>query len=313
MTKITSVLITGANAGLGKECARQLGMMPEVNKIYLGCRNEEKAMAAKTDLEKETGRHDDGVFEVLILDVSQPDSVKKAVKDLSTPVDGLVLNAGGKGGTDHMAMTDYGVPAVVAINILGHVLLVDELLKDKKLSPGGSVVLAGSEAARGVPTFNMKPPEIKDGSVEDFTKYVDGSFYKNKDTSFEATYGNTKFVGALYMSSMARKEPNIRFITMSPGGTAGTNVANDAPAFQRIMFKLVMPLMTMFGKMHSVETGAKRYVDALVDDKTYKTGVFYASKEGVSGPLCDQVAFMPEFANKQYQDNANEALHKFIK
>ncbi|MFT4735570.1 MAG: NAD(P)-dependent dehydrogenase (short-subunit alcohol dehydrogenase family), partial [Arcticibacterium sp.] len=51
-----SILITGANSGLGKDTARQLGLIKETEKIYLACRNELKAKAAKADLEKTTGR-----------------------------------------------------------------------------------------------------------------------------------------------------------------------------------------------------------------------------------------------------------------
>ena len=51
-----SILITGANAGIGKECARQLALIQGTEKIYLACRNEERAQAAKKELEAATGK-----------------------------------------------------------------------------------------------------------------------------------------------------------------------------------------------------------------------------------------------------------------
>ncbi len=51
-----TVLITGANAGIGKEVARQLASRPEMARIYLACRNRDRATTAKAELEAETGR-----------------------------------------------------------------------------------------------------------------------------------------------------------------------------------------------------------------------------------------------------------------
>ncbi|MGA8362086.1 MAG: hypothetical protein WB793_10720 [Candidatus Dormiibacterota bacterium] len=34
-----TVLITGANAGMGKDVARQLALRPDFKRIYLACRN----------------------------------------------------------------------------------------------------------------------------------------------------------------------------------------------------------------------------------------------------------------------------------
>ena len=102
MNPIQSVLITGANAGLGREAARQLALQKGVEKIILGCRNLEKAKAAQKSLEAETGRK---IFEILILDVSNKTSVRNAVASLSAPVDAVILNAGGTGGRTPNALT----------------------------------------------------------------------------------------------------------------------------------------------------------------------------------------------------------------
>ena len=146
MAPVTTVLITGANVGLGFECARQLASKEGIQKVILGCRNQTKAEAAKKDLEEQTGKTDD-FYELLIIDVSDLAKVRKAVDELKEPIDGLVLNAGGTGGPDPAEMTEYGVPAIVAANLLGHVLLVDLLLENKKLKEGGSVVYSGTEGA----------------------------------------------------------------------------------------------------------------------------------------------------------------------
>ena len=95
-------LITGANAGIGKEVARQLGALETAEKIYLACRNEEKATAAKADLEARTGK---SIFEIVLMDVSDPSSVRAAIQSIRRPVDALVMNAGGIGGGEPLALT----------------------------------------------------------------------------------------------------------------------------------------------------------------------------------------------------------------
>src|SRR5579872_6982964 len=85
-----SILITGANAGLGKETARQLAMKRETKKVILFCRNQARAEAAKKDLEEKTGKK---IFEIVIGDVTDANSVRKAVDTIKEPIDAVVLNA----------------------------------------------------------------------------------------------------------------------------------------------------------------------------------------------------------------------------
>ena len=125
-----TILITGANAGIGKDTARQLALIPDTEKIILACRNREKAAIARAELEELTGR---SVFEILIMDVSDSDSVRKAVKQIKEPVDAVILNAGGVGGKSPEKRTKDGVTTITASNLLGHVVLVEEMLKEKYL------------------------------------------------------------------------------------------------------------------------------------------------------------------------------------
>lgn len=305
---VKSVLITGANGGLGKECARQLALQDETQKIYLACRNEERAKAAKLSLEESTGK---SIFEIVLMDVSNLNSVRSAVESLSEPIEALVMNAGGMGGPTPGEKTTDGVIQLFAINVLGHVVLLDELLKAKKLTK--VALYAGSEAARGVPKMGMKRPKLTTSSVDEFESICDGSFFADKIDPMVA-YGPVKYVAAMWMSSVARKHPDIRIITMSPGGTSGTDVMNDLPAFMKFMFTHIgLRLMPLFGLMHKLDVGAKRFVDGL-NDELYKSGVFYASKAPVlTGPLVNQGTIFSDLNVEAFQDNANEAIHRFIK
>ena len=111
---VKSILITGANGGLGKECARQLALQNETEKIYLACRNEEKAKDAKLSLEDSTGK---SIFEIVLMDVSNLDSVRSAAQSLSEPIEALVMNAGGMGGKNPGEKTADGVTQMFAVNV----------------------------------------------------------------------------------------------------------------------------------------------------------------------------------------------------
>jgi len=303
-----TILITGANAGLGKDTARQLGINPETKKIYLACRNEERAQEAQAELEQVTGR---SIFEIIIVDVSNVDSVRAAVSRLEEPIDALIMNAGGMGGKNPGELTDDGVSSLFAANVLGHVIMVDEMLRSGKLKK--VAMYASSEGARGVKKMGMKRPALKSYSVDEFTSIFNGSFFGEKLDGMEL-YAYVKYAATLWMSAMARKHPDIRFISMSPGATSGTAVMNDLPPVQRVMYKYIgFPiLMPLLGMVHTVDKGAQRYIRAISDDSLI-SGKFYASSENkLTGPVMDQSGIFPDLINETYQDNAYHAIQNII-
>ena len=305
-----SILITGANIGLGKETALQLALKKETKKVILFCRNQAKAEAAKKDLEEQTGKK---IFEIIIGDVSDADSVRKAVEKIKEPIDAVILNAGGMVGKTAAKITPSGMNDLAATNILGHVILVDELIKHDKLRK--AVLYPSAEAVPGVKMLGMKPVAMKTSSVDEFAAVLDGTYFGNKFDVTQA-YGYVKYVATMWMLSMARKYPDIKFIVVSPGNTKGTLAPNNLPPAMKFMLKnFMMPVVfpLMGGMVHKLEVGAKRFVDGISDER-YKSGVFYASKEGkLSGDMVDQSSFFTALKNTVFQDNADKAIHRFIK
>jgi NAD(P)-dependent dehydrogenase (short-subunit alcohol dehydrogenase family) len=305
-----SVLITGANIGLGKETARQLALKRETKKVILFCRNQVKAEAAKKDLEAETEKK---IFEIIIGDVADVDSVKKAVEQIKEPIDAVILNAGGMVGKTAAKITTSGMNELAATNVLGHVVLVDELIKNGKLKK--AVLYPSAEAVPGVKMLGMKPVAMKTSSVDEFAGVLDGSYFGNK---FELTqaYGYVKYVATMWMLSMARNHPELKFVVVSPGNTKGTLAPDNLPPAMKFMLKnFMMPVVfpLMGGMVHKLEVGAQRFVDGISDER-FKSGVFYASKEGkLSGDVVDQSTFFTALKNTIFQDNADKAIHRFIK
>jgi NAD(P)-dependent dehydrogenase (short-subunit alcohol dehydrogenase family) len=304
-----SILITGANIGLGKETARQLALKRETKKVILFCRNPGKAEAAKKDLEEQTGKK---IFEIIIGDVADANSVRRAVDKIKEPIDAIILNAGGMVGKTAGKMTPSGMNELAATNILGHVILVEELIKRDKLRK--TALSVSAEAIPGVKLLGMKPVSMKTSSVDEFAAVLDGSYFGDKFDAVQA-YGYVKYAATMWTLSMARKYPDIKFIVMSPGNTGGTNAPDNLPPAMKFMLTyFMMPIvMPLIGMVHKLEVGAKRFVDGISDER-YKTGVFYASKEGkLTGEVVDQSTFYTDLKNTTFQDNADKAIHRFIK
>jgi NAD(P)-dependent dehydrogenase (short-subunit alcohol dehydrogenase family) len=298
------VLITGANAGIGKEVARQLALRPEFARIYLACRNQDRATTAKAELEAATGRR---IFDIILMDVADLGSVRAGLAAIDGSVDALVMNAGVIGGERSMDLTADGVTTVFATNVLGHVVLLEGLLAEDRL--GAVAVLAGSEAARGLPKLRMKRPSFVSTSADELATVIDGSYFAGGKADFNLAFGQAKYIGALWMAHLARQHPDHRFITVSPGATTGTQASSGVALPVRIAAKYVMPAL---GISHKLDVGARRLVDG-VTDPTLSSGVFYASAANkMTGPLVDQADIFPDLANPSFQDHANEAIHRFI-
>lgn len=301
-----TIMITGANAGIGKEAARQLAMLKDTEKIYLACRSKAKAIAAMKDLETETGKQ---IFKIVEMDVSDIQSVRDSISSIE-PIDALIMNAGGNGSKTPKKITRDGVTQIFATNSLGHMVLLDGLLKTNRLQK--VALYAGSEAARGIPMMGIKRPNLKTSSVEEFASICDGTYF-NKHTPVTDLYALVKYTTAMCLMATARKYPNIRIITMSPGGTIGTEIATESPIVIKAIWKMMVPIMYSLGLMHKVGVAAKRYVDG-ISNESYKSGVFYASKNRMPvGDVVDQSVFMKELKNIIFQDNAYKAIHRFIK
>src|SRR5665213_2404123 len=150
-----TVHITGANVGIGKEVARQLALRPEFARIYLACRNQDRATTAKADLEAVTGRD---IFDIILMDVTDLGSVRAGLAAISGSLDALVMNAGVIGNQTLMELTADGVTKLFATNVLGHAVLLEGLLAENRLSE--IAVFVASEAARGIPKLRFKRPSF---------------------------------------------------------------------------------------------------------------------------------------------------------
>ncbi len=201
---------------------------------------------------------------------------------------------------------------IFASNVLGHAALLEQLIAADALT--GSAVLVGSEAARGVPKLRLPRPTFAEHSEDEFTSVIDGSFFAGGKVDKSRAYGQVKYLGALWMSELARRNPQLRLVTVSPGNTAGTDVFRDlgtmaTPLMNRILMPYVLPRL---GLAHPLDAGARRLVDATVSDDL-DSGKFYASAANtLTGPLVDQAGIVADFADPTIQSHAYDAVQRFL-
>lgn len=141
-------VVTGANTGLGFECAQHLVKL-QAHTVILACRSLSRGVAAKKRIEKETGRV--GVVDVWQLDVGSWDSVEKFASRFDTleRVDAVIENAS-------VAMLEYheieDLESTLAINVVGTFLLAALLLPKlehcaKRYGMQPHLVIVGSAVA----------------------------------------------------------------------------------------------------------------------------------------------------------------------
>ena len=313
---MSNYLITGANAGIGWSACGQLALREDTAKVYLACRSSFKAQAAIQKLVSDYGCPQ-AKLEYIHFDASE---TKKEIESITKALDGillngLVLNAGGPGNDASEEPTGpNGVMNIVQINIIGHMQLVQALQSKHILAEGCRIIYSGSESARGIPMFFQKAPQLGE-SVDFFEKFMKGRSGKTRDISF--MYAATKGLATLYFAAYARRNPAYKVLTVSPGGTLGTNAlqSKSIPWYGKIIVKLLWLVAYYLSRFQVLEQGAKKYVDAVTGDcDMYPSGTFLACSVDLAGPLCDQAAFPGglQYSDVKKQEAAYEALQRYL-
>jgi NAD(P)-dependent dehydrogenase (short-subunit alcohol dehydrogenase family) len=143
-------VITGANSGLGRECARVLALRGA--SVGLACRSAIRATAVVDDFAREMGRDVAARCDVLPCDLADLASVRGLASALvasGPPIDLLLLNAGVS--NQRYRLTADGVEATFAANYLGHFLLVHLLAEGGALAPTARLVTTLSSAVHANP------------------------------------------------------------------------------------------------------------------------------------------------------------------
>lgn len=154
-----TVVITGANAGIGRVTARTLAS--EGARVILACRSRERTQPVLDEIARAGG---DAHF--VALDLASLDAVRQAaseIRDANPTIDLLINNAGLAG---QRGETKDGFELAFGVNHLGHFLLTAELMDAVRKAKAPRIVHVASRAhtrAFGIPWERVR------GSTRSFT------------------------------------------------------------------------------------------------------------------------------------------------
>jgi NAD(P)-dependent dehydrogenase (short-subunit alcohol dehydrogenase family) len=139
--------VTGANKGIGFEVVRQLAR--KGFHVFLGARKSDAGLAAVQKLNKEGEKEDYGEITFIKIDVSEPDSIRRAAEEFSRKndrLDALVNNAGVLLDDDNNVLTI--TPAIfettLRTNTLGALLVSQAFVPFLKKSDAPRIVNVSS-------------------------------------------------------------------------------------------------------------------------------------------------------------------------
>lgn len=140
-----TVIVTGSNTGIGYETA--LDLYKKGAKVYVACRNQEKALIAIEKMKADGGK---GELVYEHLDLASLHSVKvfaDSVLKAETSLDLLINNAGIM--IPPKSKTEDGFEIQFGVNFVGHFALTGHLFNLLETTKGSRVVTLSSIAHRG--------------------------------------------------------------------------------------------------------------------------------------------------------------------
>ncbi|KAI9705325.1 MAG: hypothetical protein M1820_005155 [Bogoriella megaspora] len=197
------MLVTGGNAGLGREAVKQLALHGA--KVYMGARSEKRATQSIKEILSECPSIPEGRIVWLQLDLSDLSRVVSAAQEImvgESRLDVLVNNAG-TGAMDFIT-TKEGFELTMATNHVGHFVLTSKLLPLLKATAGkpGSdvrVVNISSVADKWAPSSNIL------ASIEDLNDPCASPHNAGGRIAMFRRYGLSKLANILFTRELQHR------------------------------------------------------------------------------------------------------------
>ena len=276
-----TVIVTGANTGIGKETA--LDLATRGARVIMACRNLLKAEEALKEIVQKSGNKN---IVAKRLDLASLKSVREFAEDVNNNearLDVLVNNAGLIVKT--LTTTEDGFETTMGVNHLGHFLLTNLLLDLLKKSAPSRIVVVSS-IAHNNPWFTTTGFNFEN---------INGEI----DYSPLAAYGQSKLANILFTRELARRLNGIGVTANSlhPGVVYTEISRNESSTLQFIFAHYIYPhfAKTSFeGAQTTIHVAVSEELDGV-------TGLYFADCEEKKP---EKTALDDEAAKKLWQVSA---------
>lgn len=155
-----TVLVTGASSGIGKAAAIECSKMGA--SVIISARNEERLAQTLNEL--------NGTSHIMIpCDLNNEESINNLV-DQIPEIQGLINNAGFQKRLPVQFINLNDINDVFRVNTLAPMLILQKLLKKKKLRKGASVVFTSSLSGMGVSSVGNSIYTASKGAISAFIR-----------------------------------------------------------------------------------------------------------------------------------------------
>jgi light-dependent protochlorophyllide reductase len=249
---MNTAIVTGANTGLGFECALALAETRDWH-VIVACRSADKGREAVKRLIAQTRQKE---IETVTLDLASLESVRKfarAYEAEKRPLRAIVCNAATQIVTGR-TFTKDGFETTFAVNHLGHFLLVNLMLA--QMAPTARIVVVSSGTHDPAQTTGMPPPLYRRARIlarpDEDSKPLDDP----RGTAGRRAYTTSKLCNVLFTYELDRRlraekavGQNGNSITVNafdPGLMPGTGLARDYGRMARFAWRFVLPVLRPF-------------------------------------------------------------------
>jgi NAD(P)-dependent dehydrogenase (short-subunit alcohol dehydrogenase family) len=239
---MTTIMITGANSGLGLETSRQL--INSGHNLVLCCRTLDKARQTQQLLLSEVP---DARIDIIAADLAQRALVRQCIDDLHTPIQ-ILLCVAGAAMLQKSPATDDEIDPTFGSNHLGHFALTLGLL-NKYPNDLHRIVIVSSDAHNPAKIRGQFPdPNFQ--TIEEIA-FPDNDCITNWQRAGELRYVHSKLCNVLFAYELARRltsqdRTDVYVNAFNPGFIPDTNLGRQASTVTKFLMKSVLPKLSAF-------------------------------------------------------------------